>query len=308
VAAALEGKGSIVLLHDGGGDRSETIAALPALISELRRNGFKLVLVGDLIGRTRDQVMPPVAGQGYWQSFVDAVAFNSVNVVESIVSALFLIAIVLGLGRLVFIGSAAIGERIWRRERPSQPFPDPVAVIVPAYNEEKVIVQTVRSILRSVNVPGLQILVVDDGSTDATAARIKEEFGSEPRVTLYERANGGKASALNFGLHQAKAESSSPWTRTRSSRRRRLRRSCGTSSIRRLARSRAMPRWGIASTCSRSGRRSSTSRARTSIAARSTCWAASRWCQGPWARGAGSSSWTPAGSRAPRWPRTPTSR
>jgi len=205
VTSAVEGRGNVVLLHDGGGDRSETVQALPELITQLRQKGFKLVLVGDLIGRTRDQMMPLVAGKGYWQSFVDAVAFNSINVVESVVSTLFLIAIVLGLGRLVFIGSAAIGERIWRRERPTQPFPEPVAVIVPAYNEEKVIVQTVRSLLRSVNVPGLQILVVDDGSTDSTADRIREEFGNEPRVTLYERSNGGKAAALNFGLTQATA-------------------------------------------------------------------------------------------------------
>jgi len=202
---AVAGRGNIVLLHDGGGDRSETVEALPRIVRALRSRGFKLVTVGDLLGRTAAQVMPAIKGQGYWQSWVDAIAFDSFTLVQSLVSVLFLVAIVLGLGRLVFIGGAAILERLRRKPRPSQPFPLPVAVIVPAFNEEKVIAQTIRALLRSVNVPGLHILVVDDGSTDGTAARVREEFAHEPRITLYERPNSGKSEALNFGLRQTDA-------------------------------------------------------------------------------------------------------
>jgi cellulose synthase/poly-beta-1,6-N-acetylglucosamine synthase-like glycosyltransferase/peptidoglycan/xylan/chitin deacetylase (PgdA/CDA1 family)/spore germination protein YaaH len=198
--------GNVVLLHDGGGDRDETLAALPQLITELRRRKLKLVTIGDLLGRTRDQVMPPVQGRGYWQSIVDALAFNSVNVVQSVVSVLFLMAIVLGLGRLTFIGGVAIAERLFRKQRPPLTYTGPIAVIVPAFNEEKVIVQTVRSLLRSVGVPGLHILVVDDGSTDQTSARVAEEFAGEPHVVLYQRPNGGKSAALNFGLTQTDAD------------------------------------------------------------------------------------------------------
>lgn len=206
IEQAAAGRGSVVLLHDGGGDRSETLEALPRIITGLRGRGLKLVTVGALLGRTTAQVMPPVQGRGYWQSIVDAAAFSSVNLVQSFVSLLFMIAIVLGLGRLTFIGGVAIVERLLRKTRPPLTFSGPVAVIVPAYNEEKVIVQTVRALLRSVGVPGLKIFVIDDGSTDQTAARVREEFSGEPHVALFERPNGGKSAALNFGLTQTDAE------------------------------------------------------------------------------------------------------
>jgi len=200
------GQGSVVLLHDGGGDRSETVEALPRIITELRRRNLKLVTIGELLGRTTAQVMPAVQGRGYWQALVDSAAFNSLNLVQSLVSLLFLMAIVLGMGRLIFIGGVAIAERIFRKHRPTIAYSGAIAVIVPAFNEEKVIVQTVRALLRSVGVPGLQILVVDDGSTDQTVARIREEFTGEPRVALFERTNGGKSSALNFGITQTDAD------------------------------------------------------------------------------------------------------
>lgn len=49
----------IVLLHDSGGDRTQTIAALPDIIHQLRANGYKLVLASDLINLKRDDAMPP---------------------------------------------------------------------------------------------------------------------------------------------------------------------------------------------------------------------------------------------------------
>ena len=57
IEQAKQGVGSIVLLHDGGGDRSHTIQALPGIIDGLRAAGFQLVLASDLIGQTRAQVM-----------------------------------------------------------------------------------------------------------------------------------------------------------------------------------------------------------------------------------------------------------
>ena len=48
------------MLHDGGGDRSHTVEALPDIIDGLRAAGFELVPVSDLIGQTRAQVMPPL--------------------------------------------------------------------------------------------------------------------------------------------------------------------------------------------------------------------------------------------------------
>nr|WP_254605675.1 glycosyltransferase family 2 protein [Deinococcus sp. JMULE3] len=72
-----------------------------------------------------------------------------------------------------------------------------VSVMIAAYNEEVGIADTLRSVLAQQG-PALQVLVVDDGSTDATAA-IAEDFArSDPRVTVLRKPNGGKASALNL--------------------------------------------------------------------------------------------------------------
>jgi cellulose synthase/poly-beta-1,6-N-acetylglucosamine synthase-like glycosyltransferase len=107
---------------------------------------------------------------------------------------------VLGISRLVFVGSLAVFERCSRRVPQGPADGGKVAVLVPAYNEVKVIEQTLRSLLRSEQVPGLEILVIDDGSTDGTADRVRQVFGDERRIRVFEKANAGKAAALNFGL------------------------------------------------------------------------------------------------------------
>jgi cellulose synthase/poly-beta-1,6-N-acetylglucosamine synthase-like glycosyltransferase len=83
--------------------------------------------------------------------------------------------------------------------------PASLAVIVPAYNEEKVVCGSVAALLAS-TVTDFEVVVVDDGSSDRTVAVVCEAFAHEPRVRVYTKANGGKASALNFGLLQTRAE------------------------------------------------------------------------------------------------------
>ena len=68
-------RGSIILLHDGGGDRSATVAALPVLIQSLRDRGYSIVPVSELLGKTRDQIMPQLTPKQRWQARADSVAF-----------------------------------------------------------------------------------------------------------------------------------------------------------------------------------------------------------------------------------------
>jgi cellulose synthase/poly-beta-1,6-N-acetylglucosamine synthase-like glycosyltransferase len=77
-----------------------------------------------------------------------------------------------------------------------------VSVLIPAYNEEKVIALTVDRILSS-DYKNLEVLVIDDGSADHTAEVVRTRFAGEKRVTLISIPNGGKANALNLGLRQA---------------------------------------------------------------------------------------------------------
>jgi glycosyltransferase involved in cell wall biosynthesis len=73
-----------------------------------------------------------------------------------------------------------------------------VTVIIPAFNEEVNAVATIYSLLRQTY--ALKIIFVDDGSTDTTLEKIKEEFLHERRLTIISKRNGGKASALNEGI------------------------------------------------------------------------------------------------------------
>ena len=204
-----ETRGQVVLLHDSGGDRAATIEALPRLIHELRAKGFKFVQISDLGGWSRDQVMPLLpASQGVYTR-TDALAFLVLSTGGWLLQWTFIIGIVLGLGRLVVIGTLAFAQwlRSRRRDRGHageryEPF---VSVIVPAYNEERVIEATIRSLLNS-DYENFEIIVVDDGSQDRTSEVVREQFGDQPLVRLFTEPNAGKASALNFGLRFAKGD------------------------------------------------------------------------------------------------------
>jgi cellulose synthase/poly-beta-1,6-N-acetylglucosamine synthase-like glycosyltransferase/peptidoglycan/xylan/chitin deacetylase (PgdA/CDA1 family)/spore germination protein YaaH len=201
--------GQIVLLHDSGGDRSQTIKALPTLIEQLKARGYQFVTVGDLAGMSPAQAMPP-STEERGQLVLDTVAFDLVRGFNKGVTALFLTAIGLGLARLIFLASLALVHR-FRTEKQTPPDvvagPDAalVSVLIPCFNEETVIVASVNRILAS-NWPNLEILVLDDGSVDKTAERVEQAFGKNARVRLMRFPNGGKARALNRGLAEAKGD------------------------------------------------------------------------------------------------------
>lgn len=208
LSQAAAGLGNVVLMHDSGGDRSQTVAALPKIIEGLRAQGFELVPVSALIGLTHDQVMPPLPKSNLALAVanLNALAFQLIGNIHWVISTLFLLGIVLGIARMVLIGILAVFEWQGSRRKSYPPGYLPlVSVIVPAYNEEKVICNTVRSLLRS-TYPNLDIVVVDDGSSDGTYSRVVQEFRGNPQVRVFTKPNGGKAQALNFGLQQTQAE------------------------------------------------------------------------------------------------------
>jgi len=106
---------------------------------------------------------------------------------------------------VIFISSLAFAQWLRTRTRQQPGFPHLVSVIVPAYNEEKVIAQTVECLLASTH-PNLEIIVVDDGSSDRTSEVVSENFNHDHHVRLLRIPNGGKAAALNYGLRQARGE------------------------------------------------------------------------------------------------------
>jgi cellulose synthase/poly-beta-1,6-N-acetylglucosamine synthase-like glycosyltransferase/peptidoglycan/xylan/chitin deacetylase (PgdA/CDA1 family)/spore germination protein YaaH len=196
-------RGSIILMHDGGGDRSATVAALPVLIDTLRAHGYTIVPVSSLMGKTTAEVMPQLTWQQYMRALPDSIAFSGLAVVGKFIVLVFFLGDILMSGRLLLIGILAIIDRLRRPHRQASPGVNPrVAVLVPAYNEEKVIVRTVRSVLNS-DYKNIRVIVIDDGSSDRTVEVARTAYYAEiaaGRVTVLTKSNGGKAEALNYAL------------------------------------------------------------------------------------------------------------
>ncbi len=195
-------RGSIILLHDGGGDRSVTVAALPLLIDTLRSKAYKIVPVSALIGKTRAQVMPPIPPEQRWQARIDAIAFWLISFFQHTVVMIFFVGDVLMTGRLLIVGLFAVVDRLRKRKLypGAENYRPQVAVLIPAFNEEKVIARTIRSVVGS-NYKQLRVIVIDDGSTDGTLeaaqAAVPEALVSG-RLTVLTKPNGGKAGGVEF--------------------------------------------------------------------------------------------------------------
>ena len=202
------GPGDIILLHDGGGDRSQTVKALPVLIDTLRQNGYQIVSVAQLLGKARADVMPPISPNERWSARLDSISFWLFGLlVLSGIPFVFFVGDALMSARLLLVGAGAIFDRVRGHIRePRRDLYQPnVAVLIPAYNEEKVIVRTIEAVLAS-DYPQLRIIVVDDGSKDRTLEVAQQAFGRDPRITILTQANGGKAAALNYGLEHVTEE------------------------------------------------------------------------------------------------------
>ncbi len=204
--------GNIILLHDGGGDRRQTVRALPMIIDGVRARGYQIVPVYQLLGRTRADVMPPIPVNEQWAARLNWVGFWLFDVGIKSITWIFLLGDLLMTGRLLFVGAFAIFDRLRQRQfgraGEAASYRPQVAVLIPAYNEEKVIERTVQAVL-DCNYPSLRIIVIDDGSQDRTLEMARRAFAVEEatgRVLLLTKPNSGKAEALNFGLQHLRDE------------------------------------------------------------------------------------------------------
>ena len=192
---------NVVLLHDAGGDRAQTVAALPAIIEGLRARGFRFVPVSELANLPRRLVNPPIAAGDLLAARADLGLFLVLGWLTVGIKWLFTIAITLGIARAVCLSGLALVQA--RREaRTVFPPIDPTArvtVLIPAFNEERVIERAVQRVLDSREVQ-VAVIVIDDGSRDATSRVVRDAFADDPRVTLLTLPNGGKARALNTAL------------------------------------------------------------------------------------------------------------
>ena len=204
--------GSILLLHDGGGDRRATVAALPLIIDGIRARGLELVPVSQLLGKKRADIMPTLPANEIWVARIDWFVFALGEFVMKAIPAIFFVGDILMIGRLLFVGVLAIIDRLRRRHYGSPKelagYRPNVVILIPAYNEEKVIERTIHAAVDS-DYPNLRVIVIDDGSTDQTldvARRVAAEESFSSKVLVLTKPNGGKADALNFGLEHLRED------------------------------------------------------------------------------------------------------
>ena len=191
--------GSIILLHDAGGDRSQTVAALPRILDFLKARADSVVPAGKLLGLNRDHTMPPLVETT--PSAPNVIANAGLLAVHW--SEEFLWAFMIVTSLLTLLRSVALAVlSLTRKSLPSSGnFTPSLSVVIAAYNEERVIASTLRSVLKTDYSAPVEVIVVDDGSSDATAMRAKEV--GDPRVRVLRHANSGKAGALTRGLAAA---------------------------------------------------------------------------------------------------------
>ncbi|MGW4227948.1 bifunctional polysaccharide deacetylase/glycosyltransferase family 2 protein [Streptomyces sp. NPDC004980] len=225
-------EGASVLFHDAGGDRSETLAALPKYIKKMKAKGYTFTTVsgaqqqddaaaGEDGAPTAGGARPGPAQAGTPQGDADQAAHRkadtaslwegrallaAVAVAEWTVPGLAAVLAVVGVAVLGRFGMMLLLARRHYRQRNRRRFswgPEvtgPVTVIVPAYNEKECIASTIGSLAASTH--PIEIVVVDDGSTDGTA-EIVESLGL-PNVRVVRQENAGKSAALNNGVRQAR--------------------------------------------------------------------------------------------------------
>jgi len=195
-------RGGVLLMHDGGGDRSQTVAALEQLVPRLRRRGFRFVTTSELAGIPHSAAELPASGAQQLRGRALVGALTVARWLTNFFTGLLVVIGALTLLRLLLTLVFARRHARESRERgPADPFTPPVSVVVPAYNEVTDIERSVRSLVAS-DYPDFEVIVVDDGSTDGTAEIL--EGLRLPAVQVLRQRNEGKASALNHGLRAAR--------------------------------------------------------------------------------------------------------
>ncbi|MFC9946114.1 glycosyltransferase [Streptomyces pratensis] len=195
------GEGAIILMHDSGGDRSQTVAALGKFLPQMQERGYDFTNLTTALGAPSAHT--PVTGFALWKgkAFIGAVEISE-NVTGVLVVGLAVIGVLVMVRFGLMLLLSFLHARKVRRRNFSwgEPFTRPVSVLVPAYNERECIEATVRSLVAS-DYP-IEVIVIDDGSTDGTADLVEAMW--IPNVRVVRQRNAGKPAALNNGIANAR--------------------------------------------------------------------------------------------------------
>ena len=195
------GAGVALVFHDGGGSETSTLQSSINLIRRAESLGYNFITIPQLL-KSQD-FQAPVADriQPSLDDRVGYLLYWGPHVLQAklLQDLMRYMTIFIGLISLSWILAAAWG-RYYNYRKPPSWHPDKVSVLIPAWNESKVIRRTVESILRYPYEFAVEIVIVDDGSTDNTWEILQQMRAEYPSVKIYDKVNGGKAKALNYGL------------------------------------------------------------------------------------------------------------
>jgi cellulose synthase/poly-beta-1,6-N-acetylglucosamine synthase-like glycosyltransferase/peptidoglycan/xylan/chitin deacetylase (PgdA/CDA1 family) len=198
-------QGGIILMHDSGGRRDQTVKALPQIIHDLRARGLQFVSLSTYMGVPQSTIELPGS---HWDQVRGSLLVEVLRIVNFIVIALTLlveaITLIVGLRMAASLGLALVQRRRLRSVEYDPSFAPAVSIVVPAYNEAVGVERCVRSLATSRYGGDLEVVVVDDGSSDDTAA-VVERLGLDG-VRVLRQENAGKAAALNRALIASRHE------------------------------------------------------------------------------------------------------
>ncbi|MFB9237926.1 bifunctional polysaccharide deacetylase/glycosyltransferase family 2 protein [Plantactinospora siamensis] len=193
-------RGAVILLHDAGGDRAQTVAALERFLPEMKRRGYRFTTVSAGLGGSVPATTSTTVDTG--EKVRGGLLVWAIRVADDTLRALWVLLILVGvltLLRTLLLFFFALRHSRRRRApewRWGEQVTEPVTVIVPAYNERATIAATIRTLAASTH--PVEVLVVDDESDDGTADEA-EGLGL-PNVRVARVPGGGKATALNTGV------------------------------------------------------------------------------------------------------------
>jgi peptidoglycan-N-acetylglucosamine deacetylase len=190
----------VIVFHDGGGDRQQTVAALKKLIPQLAAQGYQFVGIEDLLGLKTSALMPSITGVDRVFAFVTTGVIRLRVLLWKFLIGFFFFATSISVIRLATLGALLVRGRSGTQSEWRSSFNPDVRVLIPAHNEATVIARTLEAVLKS-DYSRLHVTVIDDGSTDVTARIVEEFAGRDRRVHLVTQlACMGKAAALNRGF------------------------------------------------------------------------------------------------------------
>ena len=204
----LDGRGHVLLLHDGGGDHAASLALVEKLLKQAKAQGYTFVTMQSLYPDEPAASAGPVKA-----GLTDRVTHWTLWGWHVLPGLLVQTLFVLGAGTMAVVSVltvvlALVAARRRRRRTWPAGVDIPATVVIAAYNEAAVIGKTLASLRRG-SVP---VLVLDDGSTDGTADVVRAvaaEWASDPaapELRVITQPNGGKSTALNRALTEVRTD------------------------------------------------------------------------------------------------------